>query len=469
MLNYLSFAMYNFLLRVLVVSLIGICSLFLAVTADKEEAAGSEQCREFECKQPTVSDPNLKEELFYQGAGAASSMTFGAASSMTFLNNDILLLDKNNGTINRIVNGSIVNDPLLDINVANKRERGMLGIAVSPDNDGAKYVYLYYTESKYGDGTDICEFNDKARLVCTPSTEPIGNRVYRYELSGSKLVNPKLLLNLPVTPGPAHNGGAIQIGPDKNVYLTIGDLNNKNTTMKVQNFHQGVDPDGRGGILRVTQDGKTVGNGILGSNDPLNKYYGYGIRNSYGIDFDPLTGNLWDTENGPDYGDEINLVQPGFNSGWKVVQGIWAPFRPPEGDYAAGKELSEPDDLLVDFEGKGNYRSPEFIWKIPVGPSAIKFLDSDTLGKNYENDLFVGCTNLGTIFHFDLNENRTKLNLHNVLADKIANNNDELNDVIFARGLGEITDIDVGPDGYMYALSNYMDKVAIFRIVPINN
>ena len=77
---------------------------------------------------------------------------------------------------------------------------------------------------------------------------------------------------------------------------------------------------GRAGILRVTQDGRPVGHGILGPDDPLNKYYAYGIRNSFGIDFDPLTGNLWDTENGPDYGDEINLVRPGFNSGWKVVQ-----------------------------------------------------------------------------------------------------------------------------------------------------
>ena len=61
---------------------------------------------------------------------------------------------------------------------------------------------------------------------------------------------------------------------------------------------------------------------IIGDEDPLNKYYAYGIRNSFGIDFDPVTGKLWDTENGPGYGDEINLVEPGFNSGWSKVQGI---------------------------------------------------------------------------------------------------------------------------------------------------
>ena len=55
----------------------------------------------------------------------------------------------------------------------------------------------------------------------------------------------------------------------------------------------------------------------------MNLYYAYGIRNSFGIDFDPVTGKLWDTENGPGYGDEINLVKPGFNSGWGKIQGMW--------------------------------------------------------------------------------------------------------------------------------------------------
>jgi glucose/arabinose dehydrogenase len=111
------------------------------------------------------------------------------------------------------------------------------------------------------------------------------------------LINPKLLLDLPYLPGPAHNGGVITTGPDCNLYIAIGEL----TPTK----------HGRGGILRITQDGRPVGEGILGHDYPLNLYYAYGIRNSFGIDFDPVTGNLWDTENGPSWGDEINLVKPG--------------------------------------------------------------------------------------------------------------------------------------------------------------
>jgi len=430
-----------------------LCILIFNFTIYFDQTHGQTQLKERYLNKgtdhPQVADTNLKVEEVADGLRVPTTMAFLGPD-------DFLILEKDTGTVMR-VNGGIVSDlPLLDVDVANSIERGMCGIAVSK-NGLDTIVYLYYTEIDGNDGSD------------RTGKAPIGNRLYKYELVDNKLVNPVLLLDLPADPGPRHNGGAIQIGPDNNIYVTIGDLNNKNTTMKVQNIKTGADPDGRAGILRVTQDGKAVGNGILGPGDPLNKYYAYGLRNSFGIDFDPARGYLWDTENGPDYADEINLVEPGFNSGWKVLQGIWKPFAPPEGDYIAGAKLLKPDNYLANFGGKGHYRSPEFIWKNPVGPSAIKFLSSDKLGKIYENDMFVGCVNLGVIFHFDLSEDRTKLKLAGVLEDKIADNEDELEDVIFARGFGSITDIDVGPDGYMYVLSSYMDNAAIFRIVPINN
>ena len=124
-----------------------------------------------------------------------------------------------------------------------------------------------------------------------------------------------------------------------------------------------------------------------------------------------------------------------------------------------------PEDL-VDFGGKGKYSAPEFIWKDTVGVTAIKFLNSDKLGKKYENDLFVGSFNLGTIFHFDLNKDRTALTLESLLKDKIADNVEEMQNITFSKGLGKITDIKVGPDGYIYVLSVYMDKATIFRIAP---
>ena len=90
------------------------------------------------------------------------------------------------------------------------------------------------------------------------------------------------------------------------------------------------------------------------------------------------------------------------------------------------------------------------------------------LGKEYENDLFVAGYNNGKLYHFDLSDNRNSLELHNLLADRIANSTKELKDVEFASGLGMITDLEIGPDGYMYVLSHTEREATIYRIVPTN-
>jgi glucose/arabinose dehydrogenase len=115
-------------------------------------------------------------------------------------------------------------------------------------------------------------------------------------LVNDKLANPKLLLDLPATPGPRHNEGAIVLGPDDNLYIPIGDVDGtyqgEESETLTQNFPGGVEPDGRSGIIRITQDENPVPNGGFIENEPtLNLYYAYGIRNSFGIDFDPVTQN----------------------------------------------------------------------------------------------------------------------------------------------------------------------------------
>ena len=106
-------------------------------------------------------------------------------------------------------------------------------------------------------------------------------------LVDNKLINPKLLLDLPAEPKPFHQGGVIMIGPDKNLYVIIGDVDH---FTQAQNYNDGQIPDGTGGVLRITIDGTPVGNGIIGDTYPLNLYYAYGIRNSFGMDFDPVDG-----------------------------------------------------------------------------------------------------------------------------------------------------------------------------------
>jgi aldose sugar dehydrogenase len=398
---------------------------------------------------PFINDPNLKAEVVITGLGYPTAIAFLGSD-------DILVLDKINGTVQRIVNGKLLSKPLLDVNVANKGERGMLGIAIAPKHENKPtYVFLYYTESATKDGDDSTE-----------GKIPLGKRLYRYELVDNKLVNPKLLLDLPVSSATFHNGGKIVIGPDKNVYLAVGEGGtNPQRPHKDKDILQGL--DGRSGILRVTQDGKSVGNGILGNKYPLNLYYAYGIRNSFGMDFDPLTKMLWDTENGPFYGDEINLVNPGFNSGWAKVQGIWeAKTLVPGKDFLPGNITLKPQGL-IDFGGRGKYSQPEFTWYYVIAPTALKFLNSDKLGKKYENDMFVGNWRDKLIYHFELNKNRTDLSLNGPLADRIAKSPQELQQVIFAQGFDRILDIEVGPDGYLYVVTKG-NQGMIYRILPTN-
>jgi aldose sugar dehydrogenase len=387
-----------------------------------------------------VKDPNLKVELFAQGLKSPTSMAFLGP-------NDILVLEKDTGTVQRIVNGKMLPQPILQVPVSTTSERGMLGIAIAKHTNGPTYVFLYYT--KLGSGT-----------------QSLANVLYRYELvNNQQLSNPKLLLNLPAIPGANHNGGKVVIGPDNNVYVVIGDLKAHRT--QAQNVANGPPADSTGGILRVTTDGQPIPNSPLGQDTaaPLNLYYAYGIRNSFGIDFDPISGKLWDTENGPKYGDEINLVEPGFNSGWVQVMGIWTP-EGAIGKETAGPVNSNPSSNLVDFGGKGKYRAPEFIWFKPVAPTALKFFDSEKLGKQYQNNMFVGDIKNGNLYNFKLNQDRTGLVLNDTtLSNKISNTPQDSQPLIFASGFeGGITDLQVGPeDGYLYVLTF---AGSVYRITP---
>lgn len=448
------------------------------------------------------NNPSLRIEEVSDGLDFPTSMAFLGPE-------DILVLEKNDGTVRRVLNGVLLEEPLLNVNVANEGERGMLGIAITEkgtsvreddnDNDRTTYVFLYYTQITDQDNNDDNDVNG----------ENIRNRLYRYELAQDKqeLVNPKLLLDLPATPGPTHNGGKIAIGPDNNIYLTVGDVGEHDlpNPSTIVNNEGGPEPDGRAGILRVTQDGEEVqmaddqgieleeddSNSILGDEYPLNLYYAYGIRNSFGMDFDPVTGKLWDVETGRYFGEEVNLVEPGFNSGWIKAQGIWELDR-----ILQPRGIALPDDesfisQLVDFDGRGKYSSPEFAWgRMPIATSGAAFFHSDRLGKQYENDLFVGEFVNGIIFDFDPSEDRMQLYFddNGPLKDKLADNAEELEDIIFGYGFGGITDIKIGLyDGYLYVLSldrggdecksqypnrsciSYSSTIEghIFRIVPV--
>jgi len=366
----------------------------------------------------TVNDSQLEAIQVSSGLSAPTAMVFLAQG-------DVLVTQKNDGRVRRVIWGIVQPGQVLDIAVDNVSERGLLGMALHPNFPATPSVYLYYTES--GTGSDT-----------SGTPPPLGNRVYRYTWTGNALVSPSLILSLPVTSGPNHNGGTITFGPDGKLYVIIGDLNRDG---QLQNFSGGPVPDDTSVILRINDDGTIPDdNPFAALEGNLAKYYAYGIRNSFGMAFDPVTENLWDTENGPSTYDEINLVAPGLNSGWERIMG------------PVSRDLEGVSDL-VQFLGS-SYSDPEFSWFDTVGPTAIVFLDSNQLGAQYRNNAFVGDIVNGNLYRFRLNPARDGFVFtHPGLGDKVADTPDELAETIFGTGFGGITDLKVGPDGLLYVLS----------------
>ena len=371
----------------------------------------------------SLNDPTLRITELVAGLSQPTAMAFIGS-------NDLLVLQKADGRVRRVTNGILQTGSVLDVNVDSASERGLLGIAVHPDFPRTPLIYLYFTESSAASDT---------------SGSPLANRVYRYTWNGTALVNLQLILDLPATPGPNHDGGAISFGPDGKLYVVIGDLNRDG---QLQNFVGGASPDNTSVIFRVNDDGSAPNDNPFSSQAELAKYYAYGIRNSFGLAFDPVTGDLWDTENGPDAYDEINLVRPGFNSGWERIMG-------------PARRDAEGTSDLVQFPGSG-YADPKFSWLKTVGPTGIAFLGSTQLGGQYENDIFVGDINNGNLYHFKPNSTRSGLLFQSpTLGDLVADDSNELQELIFGTGFGGVTDLKVGPDGLLYILSFVQGKIFV--------
>jgi aldose sugar dehydrogenase len=377
----------------------------------------------------TLNDPKLHIREMVSGLSQPTAMAFIGPG-------DILVLQKADGRVRRVINGVLQPGQVLDVAVDSNSERGLLGIALHPNFPAIPFVYLYYTQSS---------------TVGDSSGSPLANRVYRCTWNGSALVSPSLILDLPVTPGPNHNGGTMTFGPDGKLYIVIGDLNRDG---QLQNFSAGPAPDNTGVIFRINDDGSAPNDNpffALGGN--LANYYAYGVRNSFGLAFDPITGELWDTENGPNSYDEINFILPGFNSGWEQIM---------------GPDSRDPQGLgnLVFFPGS-HYADPKFSWLNTVGPTALVFFNSVRLGVEYENDLFVADINNGNLYRFPVNAIRNGFDFTNPgLSDLVADSNAEFQEVLLGTGFGGITDLKIGPDGLLYVLSFGLGRIFVLSSQP---
>jgi glucose/arabinose dehydrogenase len=380
-----------------------------------------------------VNDPALTVETVTTGLVAPTGIAFIG-------DDDILVIQQLDGRVLRIIGGVLQPNAVLDLPVdTSLLDRGLLGITLDPDFAHNGFVYLFYCEATSDGGT------------------PLGIRVTRFRWDGASLVEPFIVIALPIRPNVFRIGGIVRFGADDLLYTVFGD---QQFFGKLQNVVNGIDPNDTSVIMRTSGNGFVPSDnpfyGSTGSLAPMSRYYAYGLRNSFGMAFDPVTGALWDTENGQAIYDEINRVDPGFNSGWVQIQG------------PVSRSPHTPADLWM--AAGAHYADPTFSWQTPVAPTSITFLRNAKLGCGRLHDVLTTGTNCGLLYHFPMNASRTGFALTSPeLADLVADNgNDqcggEQEEIIFGTDFGIITDLETGPDALVYVLS--ADQGVLYRIVP---
>jgi glucose/arabinose dehydrogenase len=454
---------------------------------------------------PTMLHPNLGVRAVATGLNQPTTMAFIGE-------NDMLVLEKSTGRVQRVVNGAI-SSTVLDLAVNFGSERGLLGVALHPDFPSDPGVYLYWTESTTGSDTNV--------LADTPL---LGNRVDRYTWDGSTLTFDRNLIRLralqpafAAEPTPAagrgnHDGGVLAFGPDGKLYIFIGDVGRRGWLQNLQDgpFGPGQPDDQFGGpepdaahltgaIIRLNDDGSTPSDnpffaagaafpGEVGEN--IRKIFSYGHRNSFGmaIDFSPRgSGNVWLQENGDDSFSELNRVSPGMNGGWIQVMGPVGridQYKAIETTFGAMslQQARWPPARIADTAAEAlsrlfmlpgaTYSDPQFSWKWEVAPGGMNFLRSGALGPQFENDLFMGAATPilagGYLFHFNLTGNRRGIGVDDPrLADRVADNLakheiTESESLLIGRDFGVTTDVETGPNGNLYIVS--LTRGAIFEV-----
>jgi glucose/arabinose dehydrogenase len=407
--------------------------------------------------QPTMNDPNLIVSPVVPAGSLAQPTT------MDFLqDNDILVLEKATGRVRRILNNVLQATIALDAAVASDAERGMLGIAIDPGSPPR--VFLYYNVALVDGGP------------------PLGNRIYRYDWNAGTgtLINPVLLLDLPAGPGANHNGGVL-VWDDANnhLYGVVGDLAHGG---QLQNNAVSNPPDDTSVIVRLNPDGTpAAGNPFTPYCSNLTtqtcttsaqcpaggtcltqiaRYYSYGVRNCFGMTRDPATGLFWDTENGPADYDEVNQVPIAANSGWNRIMG--PVIRDPQGTTD-----------LWNVPGAGlTYNDPEFSWLLPIAPTGIAFPIGSSWGPAYDQMVLVGDADWGHISALPLNGARDAFVLTGGLADLVADDVAERDQIVIGQGFLGVVNLKRGlesPNPHIYAVS--INNGTIYRIrgpVPVS-
>lgn len=379
----------------------------------------------------TLAHPRLTVEPVASGLDWPTAMALLG-------DDDLLVCEKNTGQVKRVTSGTVTG-VVLDLPVANEATRGLLGMALHPAFVENGWVYLFYSRGTSDGGAWV------------------ENRVSRFTWDGaaldpaSEFILTRFTADLDQNLAPECEGGVLRFGPDGMLYGCIGDLGRGGfENPRIEQNSSELAVANSGAIFRLRDDGGIPADNPFADHADagLRRFFAYGVRNTYGMDFDPQSGLLWTTENGPEVYDEINLVRSGMNSGWLKIMG------PNERNAVFAKNLYTPYDAadLVMLPG-AHYADPKLSFLHPLGLTALTFIDSPAMPCDLQGRLLFGDFNTGRLYLAELNEARDDLRLGEGLDDRVADFELEVEPLAFGTGWGVTTDLKFGPDGALYHVS----------------
>ena len=325
--------------------------------------------------------------------------------SMEFLSHNQVLVTERPGKL-RIIENWQLSDPIKNLpKIESIGQGGLLDIALDPNFKNNQIIYLSYSSGNF---------------------LGIGTEVIKAKLNDNRLENIKVLFQLkPKSRGGRHFGSRLLTTTNR-IYITLGD---RGEPERAQNLN-----DHAGSLIRINNDGSLPkDNPFIERPDVRPEIYTYGHRNIQGIASDPITGNIWTIEHGPQGGDELNLIRSGMNYGWPVItHGV---------NYVTGTKIGEGTH-------KENMLQPIHYWVPSIATSSVIFYS----GKQFpawKGNIFVSSLKFGQLARLEIKNNRV------IKEERLLNGE-----------LGRIREIKEGPDGFLYLITDESNG-KLFRIRPV--
>lgn len=368
-----------------------------------QSVPASEQITSFEI-------PQLRVVTVAEGLSNPFAMAFRS-------NGDILITERYTGRLRLVRNGQLLASAIPGVPAVYGEifRAGLMAVALHPDDD--ELVYLTFTKSIEVDG----ETEQTVALV-------------RGRLREDRLTDVKELFTAKgLDRGIA--GAALLFAPDKTLFMSVGGAY---VYAGLGDYAQ--DPAIHyGKLLRLNDDGSVpADNPFVTSGAYLPEVYSVGHRNQLGLAFHPVTGKLWASENGPQGGDEVNIIEPGANYGWPLV----SYSRQYRGEWIT--ENRQQEGLV----------NPVVIWWPSIAPAGITFYTGDKFPE-WQGNLFVGSMVTGRIPGTG--------HLERIVFNS---NGDEIRRESLLRERGErVRDVQQGPDGFLYVLTDE-ESGSLLRLEP---